>query len=281
MKKFMGEDFLLETKSAEELYQKYADELPIIDYHSHLLPEAIANDTKYENITQVWLYGDHYKWRAMRANGVDEKYCTGSATDKEKFMKWAETVPATLRNPLYHWTHLELLRYFGIKDLLGPDTAEKIYAQTEKMLQSDEYSVRNLLRRMNVEVVCTTDDPIDTLEHHMKILEDDYEIRVLPTWRPDKAMAVENADSYNAYLDQLEKAAEQSIASYMDLLNALNKRHDFFHNLGCRLSDHGLETFIYLEYTHKEIENINKEIRSGKTHSTDDQAKFKTAMLVE
>lgn len=281
MKEFLGKDFLLETKTAEELYYKYADELPIIDYHCHLPPEDIANDRKFENITQVWLYGDHYKWRAMRANGVDEKYCTGSVSDKEKFLKWAETVPATLRNPLYHWTHLELLRYFGISDLLSPETAEEIYAKTEKMLQTEEYSVRNMLRRMNVEVVCTTDDPIDSLEHHMKILEDDFEIRILPTWRPDKALAVENVDNYNAYLDQLEEVAEQAIGSYMDLLNALNKRHDFFHNMGCRLSDHGLETFIYEEYSHEEIEQIFDTIRAGKEASLKDQQKFKTAMLIE
>ncbi len=281
MKKFMGESFLLETKSAEELFNKYSNELPIIDYHSHLPPEDIANDKNFENITQVWLYGDHYKWRAMRANGVDEKYCTGNATDKEKFMKWAETVPATLRNPLYHWTHLELLRYFGISDLLSPETAEKIWEQTEKMLQTEEYSVRNMLRRMNVEVVCTTDDPIDSLEHHMKILKDEFEVRVLPTWRPDKAMAVENTASYNAYLDKLAKVSAISISSYMDLLNALNNRHDFFSTMGCKLSDHGLETFVYEEHTHEEIESIFKEIRSGKELSKSDQEKFKTALLIE
>jgi glucuronate isomerase len=281
MKKFMDESFLLETKSAEKLYKKYSDELPIIDYHSHLPPEDIANDRNFENITQVWLYGDHYKWRAMRANGVDEKYCTGSATDKEKFMKWAETVPATLRNPLYHWTHLELLRYFGISDLLSPDTAEKIWEQTEKLLQTKEYSVRNMLRRMNVEVVCTTDDPIDSLEHHMKILEDEFEIRVLPTWRPDKAMAVENSVSYNTYLNKLAEVSAISIDTYMDLLNALNKRHDFFSTMGCKLSDHGLESFVYAEHTHEDIERIFLEIRSGKELCKSEQEKFKTAILIE
>lgn len=277
----MDKAFLLETRSAEELYFNYADELPIIDYHCHLPPEDIAADKNFENITQVWLYGDHYKWRAMRANGVDEMYCTGAASDKEKFLKWAETVPATLRNPLYHWSHLELQRYFGITDLLGPDTAEKIYAQTEKMLQTKEYSVRNLLRRMNVEVVCTTDDPVDSLEHHKKILDDGFEIRVLPTWRPDKALAVENSEAYNTYIDLLAEVSELPISSYMDLLNALNKRHDFFASMGCKLSDHGLETFIYAEFTHEEIELIFKEIRSGKDIPPGDQLKIKTALLIE
>ncbi len=277
----MDEAFLLESKIAEELYHTYSDELPIIDYHCHLSPEDIARDRIFENITQVWLAGDHYKWRAMRANGIDENYCTGSASDKEKFMKWAETVPMTLRNPLYHWTHLELKRYFGIEELLDGETGERIYEQTSKMLRSEEYSVRNLLRRMNVEVVCTTDDPIDTLEHHRKIKDDGFEIRVLPTWRADKAMAIEDNKSYNAYLNLLEEAAEQSINTFMDLLNALNTRHDFFAEMGCKLSDHGLETFFYEDFTHEEIEKIFTEIRSGNSVSEIDKLKFKTAMLIE
>ncbi len=277
----MDKDFLLESDAARELYHTYAAPMPIIDYHSHLNPEEIANDRKFNNIAEIWLAGDHYKWRAMRANGVDEKYCSGSAADEEKFMKWAETIPATLRNPLYHWSHMELRRYFGIEELLGPDTAKEIYRKTEKMLNSDAFSVRNLLRKMNVEVVCTTDDPVDSLEHHWKIREDGFEIKVLPTWRPDKVMAVEDIGSYNNYLDQLEVAAGYHISSFMDLLEALARRHDYFEEMGCRLSDHGLETLCFEEYGHEEISEIFRRIRSGKKVSVEEQLKFKTAMLVE
>jgi glucuronate isomerase len=281
MKPFMDKDFLLGTMTARELYHTYAAPMPIIDYHCHLNPEDIANDRKFRNIAQIWLAGDHYKWRAMRANGVDEKYCSGDASDEEKFIKWAETVPATLRNPLYHWTHMELRSYFGIEELLGPDTAKEIYGKTEKMLNSDEFSVRNLLRKMNVEVVCTTDDPVDSLEHHRKIREDGFEIKVLPTWRPDKAMAVEDINGYNSYLDRLEVVADYPIVRFMDLLEALARRHDFFEQMGCRLSDHGLETFYFEEYVHEEIGEIFNRIRNRKEVSEKEQLKFKTAMLVE
>ena len=281
MKPFMDKDFLLETPAARELYHTYASKMPVIDYHCHLNPEDIANDRVFKNITEIWLAGDHYKWRAMRANGVDEKYITGDATDREKFMKWAETVPQTVRNPLYHWTHLELRRYFGIEKLLSPETAEEIYNQTEKLLSSKEFSVRNLLKKMNVEVVCTTDDPLDSLEHHARIREEGFGISVLPTWRPDKAMAVEDPESYNLYLDRLEVVAEQPVNTYMDLLEALNKRHEHFASMGCRLSDHGLETFFYEEYSHEEIEAIFTRIRSKKPLDEKAQMKFKTAMLVE
>ncbi len=272
---------MLETKAARELYHNYASKMPIIDYHCHLNPEDIANDRKFNNISEIWLAGDHYKWRAMRANGVDEKYCTGDIPDREKFMTWAETVPATLRNPLYHWTHMELRRYFGIQELLGPDTAEEIYDTTAKMLQQDEFSVRNLLRKMNVEVVCTTDDPVDSLEYHRKIREDGFEISVLPTWRPDKAMAVDDIGAYNSYLDQLAKVADHPVNHFMDLLEALMKRHDFFSSMGCRLSDHGLESFYYEEYAHEEIEEIFSRIRKKQDVSENEKMKFRTAMLVE
>jgi glucuronate isomerase len=281
MKAFMDQDFLLDTPSAKKLYHDFAKEMPIIDYHCHLNPEDIASDKKFNNISEIWLAGDHYKWRAMRANGVDEKYCTGEASDKEKFTKWAETVPVTLRNPLYHWTHMELRRYFGINELLGPETSEDIYNKTATLLQSDEYSVRNLLRKMNVEVVCTTDDPIDSLEHHKFIKDDGFEIKVLPTWRPDKAMATENISLYNEYLDTLEKVADNPIRNFTDLLEALMIRHNFFHSMGCRLSDHGLETFYYEEYEHEEIENIFVKIRKKEAITDLEQLKFKTAMLVE
>lgn len=281
MKPFMDHNFLLETKTSQELYHNFAEKMPIIDYHCHLNPEDIANDRKFNNISEIWLAGDHYKWRAMRANGVGEKYCTGDASDEEKFMKWAETVPATLRNPLYHWTHLELRRYFGIEELLGPDTAKDIYKKTKEMLNSDAFSVKNLLRKMNVEVVCTTDDPVDSLKHHKKIKEDGFEIKVLPTWRPDKAMAADDLHVYNDYLDKLQKVADYPIRNFMDLLEALARRHDFFKEMGCRLSDHGLETFYFEEYTHQEIEDIFLRIRKKGVVSEQEKLKFKTAMLVE
>ncbi len=281
MKAFLDKDFLLENKAAQVLYHNFAKDMPIIDYHCHLNPADIANDRKFNNISEIWLAGDHYKWRAMRACGVDEKYCSGNAPAKEKFIKWAETVPSTLRNPLYHWTHLELRRYFGIDELLDPLSAPAIFEKTSRLLQSDDYSVKNLLRKMNVEVVCTTDDPIDTLEHHQKIQEDNFEIKVLPTWRPDRAMAVENIEEYNAYLDRLEAVSGHAIKNFMDLLEALMHRHDFFQNMGCRLSDHGLETFYYEEYSHEEIESIFEKIRNKLQITPQEVLKFKTAMLVE
>mgnify|MGYP001036183711 CR=1 FL=1 len=281
MKPFMDDNFLLGSQTAKDLYHKYAVKMPIIDYHCHLSPADIANDRKFKNITEVWLAGDHYKWRAMRANGVDEKFCTGDASDEEKFLKWAETVPATLRNPLYHWTHLELRRYFGIDELLGPDNAREIFKRTTEMLQTNQYSVRNLLRKMNVEVVCTTDDPVDDLRHHRKIREDGFEIKVLPTWRADKAMAVDDPYAYNIYIDKLQEVADHPVSTFMDLLEALMKRHDYFAEMGCRLSDHGLETFYYEEYDHEEIEVIFSKIRGGKSLTEEEKLKFRSAMLVE
>jgi len=281
MKKFLDQDFLLENDTAKRLYHEVAAPLPIIDYHCHLDPAQIASDSSFENLSQAWLAGDHYKWRAMRANGIDERFCTGDAGDKEKFLKWAETVPDTLRNPLYHWTHLELQRYFGIHDLLNPESAPKIYQQVNEMLQSEDYSVRKLIRKMNVEVICTTDDPADSLEHHQKIREDGFETRVLPAWRPDLTMAVEDPLSYKLYLAQLEKAADCSISTYMDLLTALNDRHEFFHEMGCRISDHGLETFYNKDFDHREIEKIFLKIRSGRHLNPQEIASFKSCMLVE
>jgi glucuronate isomerase len=281
MKKFLDRNFLLENPVAEKLYHEYASHMPIIDYHCHLNPKQIAGDVNFENLTQAWLAGDHYKWRAMRANGVPEKFITGDASDREKFLKWAKTVPDTLRNPLYHWTHLELQRYFGIGELLGPDTAETIYEQANEMLASDRFSVRSMIRKMNVEVICTTDDPVDSLEYHQKIREDGFETRVLPAWRADKAMAVEDPESYNQYLLRLEEASGRSISIYMDLLTALNERHDFFHERGCRISDHGLETFYAEDFDHQEIERIFLKIRSGRKLNPEEILKFKSAILIE
>lgn len=281
MKQFLDKDFLLENDTASRLYHEVASKMPIIDYHCHLIPEQISGDINFENITQIWLAGDHYKWRAMRANGVEEKYCTGDASDEEKFMKWAETVPETLRNPLYHWTHLELQRYFGINDLLNPGSAKRIYDRTKEMLSTDEFSVRSLIRKMNVEIICTTDDPVDSLEHHRQIEESGFETRVIPAWRADKAMAVEDPDFYNQYLSKLEEASSISISNYMDLLTALNDRHDFFHEMGCRLSDHGMETFLAEEFDHHEIERIFLKIRSGRALNQNEIDQFKSAMLIE
>jgi len=281
MKKFLDKDFLLESETARNLYHDVAAGMPIIDFHCHLDPRLIAEDARFENLTQVWLAGDHYKWRAMRANGVEERYCTGDATDQEKFMKWAATVPDTLRNPLYHWTHLELQRYFDIQELLNPESAHKIYQKAGKMLQSKDYSVRKLIRKMNVEVICTTDDPVDSLEHHQKIMEDGFETKVLPAWRPDKSMAVEDAVSYNLYLEKLEEASDTSIATFMDLLTALQNRHDYFHQMGCRISDHGLEGFISEDFDYQEIERLFLKIRKGRNLNKQEVARFKSAMLIE
>ncbi len=281
MKKFLDKDFLLESETARKLYHDVAAGLPIIDYHCHLDPRLIAEDVRFENLTEVWLAGDHYKWRAMRANGVEERFCTGDATDQEKFMKWAATVPDTLRNPLYHWTHLELQRYFNIHELLNPESAPKIYQKAGEMLQSEDYSVRKLIRKMNVEVICTTDDPVDSLEHHQKIMEDGFETKVLPAWRPDKSMAVEDVVSYNLYLDKLEEASDTSISTFMDLLTALQNRHDYFHQMGCRISDHGLEGFISEEFDYQEIERMFLKIRKGRNLNKQEVARFKSAMLIE
>ena len=281
MKRFLDENFLLQNKTAQQLYNEFAKPMPIIDYHNHLPPDQIANDTRFENITQVWLYGDHYKWRAMRTNGVNEKYCTGNATDYEKFANWAATVPYTMRNPLYHWTHLELQRYFEIDTILNADTAKAIYEEASAKLQTAGYSVRNLLRKMNVKVLCTTDDPTDSLEHHQKIKADGFEIKILPAYRPDKAMNVDDVAAFNGYVDKVQQVSDISVSSYDDYLKALKKRHDFFADNGCAVSDHGLEQVYAEDYTEAEIKNIFGKIRGGAALSYSENLKFKSAMLVE
>ena len=281
MKSFLDENFLLQSDVAEYLYHEHAKKQPIIDYHCHLIPQEIADDKVYGNLTQIWLYGDHYKWRAMRTNGIDEKYCTGDASDFEKFQKWAETVPYTLRNPLYHWTHLELQSYFGIHKILNPSTAKEIYAEASAMVSSKEYSVRNLMLKMKVETVCTTDDPIDTLEHHIKVKNDGFAVKVLPTWRPDASMAVENPNTYNAYIDKLSAISGIGISKYSNLIETLRKRHDFFAEQGCKISDHGLETIYAEDYTDAEINAIFAKVRSGKSLDQSEILKFKSAMCFE
>jgi glucuronate isomerase len=279
---FLTENFLLQKETARILYHDHAAKMPIYDYHCHLPPAQIAEDKRFDNLTQVWLYGDHYKWRAMRTNGIPERYCTGEASDWEKFEKWAQTVPYTLRNPLYHWTHLELKRYFGISDkLLNPDTAKEIYDTASAMLRAPEYSVRNLLRKMDVKVVCTTDDPVDSLEHHIKIKKDGFEVKVIPAWRPDKGMAVENPTAFNQWVDLLSKAADVDIRDFKTYLDAIRKRHDFFHALGCRISDHGIDTAYAADYTETEIKVIFNNLRSSKAANSNEVLKFKSAMMYE
>ena len=279
MKNFLDEDFLLQTETAKKLYHDFAKQMPVIDYHCHLPVQQIADDINFENLTQIWLYGDHYKWRAMRTNGVDESFITGDKSDFEKFEKWADTVPYTLRNPLYHWTHLELQRYFNVHELLKPDSAKQIYDECTQKLQSKEYSVKNLLRKMNVAVVCTTDDPTDNLKHHQRIKADGFEIKVLPAFRPDKAMDVDDVNEFNLYIKKLEAASGINVTSYQTYLDALKQRHDFFASMGCSLSDHGLEYIFTEEYTEDEIVAVFNKIRSGSELSLEERAKFKTAML--
>ncbi len=278
---FINEDFLLQSNSSRELYRRFAANKPIIDYHCHLSPELIANDHQFRDMTEVWLEGDHYKWRAMRTNGVSEKYCTGNASSWEKFLKWAETVPYTLRNPLFHWTHLELKRYFEINKFLGPDTAREIFDISNEMLSGKDFSCRNLLSRMNVEVVCTTDDPVDDLKYHRQLAEDGFAVRVIPTFRPDRAVNVGDIKAYNSYLDQLSDVSGVEINTYDSLLEALKLRHDYFHLNGCRLSDHGLKVFTSGEATTQKLEVIFSVLRSGKQVSKGDQDSFMTNLLWE
>lgn len=264
MSSFISEHFLLESDTAQTLYHDYAADLPIIDYHCHLPPAELAEDKNFQNLTKIWLDGDHYKWRAMRTLGIDEKFITGDAPDKQKFLKWAETVPYTMRNPLYHWTHMELKTYFGVDELLTPDNAEQIYDHCSKKLQEDSFSTRNLVKRMNVETICTTDDPTDSLKHHKKIRKDSFEIDVLPAFRPDKAYAFNDVKAYNNYLDKLEQTSDASIDTLDDLLSALENRIDYFHSQGGRLADHGIEKIYYAEASRSELKQAFGRIRNGK-----------------
>jgi len=280
VKSFLDENFLLETKTAERLYHSYAKEMPIIDYHCHLPPDQIATDKQFENLTQIWLYGDHYKWRAMRTNGADESYCTGDKGDYEKFEKWAQTVPYTMRNPLYHWTHMELQRYFDVHDILNESSAKEIYDTCSAKLQTKDYSVKNLIRKMNVKTICTTDDPADSLEHHKKITDDGFEIPVLPAWRPDNAMNVSNAQNFISYVKKVEAASNISVSNFDTYLEALKNRHDFFATMGCKVSDHGLEEIYATDCTDAELSAAFNKIFSGKELTQDEQNKFRSAMLV-
>ncbi|HOQ90671.1 MAG TPA: glucuronate isomerase, partial [Candidatus Hydrogenedentes bacterium] len=280
---FIKEDFLLDSEEAQLLYHTYARDLPIIDYHCHLPPAQIANNHQFRNMTEIWLAGDHYKWRAMRANGVEERYCTGDATDREKFDKWAETVPWLMGNPLYHWTHLELARVFGISDrLFDPESADYVWKRGNELLSQPEFTARGIMSAMNVALVCTTDDPVDDLESHRKIAEDpSFPIKVLPTWRPDRAMAVEDPERFRAYVEQLEATAEMSCPTLADYLEALRRRQRFFHERGCRIADHGIEVPYAEDCSEAEAEAIFKQARSGNPVSPDACIRFRSFMLAE
>ncbi len=278
---FITDDFLLHSEAARTLYHEYAKEQPIFDYHCHLSPKDIAEDRQFENLAQIWIDGDHYKYRAMRANGVDEKFITGDASDYEKFVKWAETVPYTLRNPLYHWTHLELKNYFGITTLLDADSAQSIYSQCSELLKKPEYSVKNLLRKMNVKVVGTTDDPTDDLQYHKKIKDDNFEIAVLPSFRPDKASEMEKGQAFIDYILKLEKTVGYPVKDFLSLMKALQERHDFFHEMGCRISDHGHANFYGEEYTATEVNSIFEKALKGEIVTVLEINKYKSAVLFE
>ena len=280
MKTFMDADFLLQTDTARDLYHNHAARLPIIDYHCHLNPADVAEDRRFRSITELWLGGDHYKWRAMRTNGIDERLITGDASDWEKFQAWAATVPYCFRNPLYHWTHLELRTAFGIDKLLNPETAREIYDACNDRLQNDpSFSARGLVRRYNVETVCTTDDPVDDLCHHRAYANLSAATKLIPAWRPDKAMAVEDVKAFCQYVEKLGEAADIEIRSFDDFIEALQRRHDFFHQQGCRLSDHGLSEFYAEPYTDADIARIFDKARGGAKLTEDEVHKFKSAML--
>lgn len=280
MKQFMDKDFLLSNETAKTLYHDYAAKMPIIDYHCHINPAEIAENKQFKNITEVWLGGDHYKWRAMRSNGVDEKYITGDATDREKFQKWAETLPKAIGNPLYHWTHLELRKYFGYEGVLNGETAEEVWNLCNEKLQSGNLNVRDIIDMSDVKVICTTDDPVDSLEYHKQIAADSTcKVKVLPAWRPDKAVNIEK-ETFAAYIRHLAEVSEIAITNLESLFVALNIRLDFFHNMGCRASDHGLDYVLYNAASAEEVDAIFQKALAGETVSYDEMEKYKTALLI-
>lgn len=278
---FLDDDFLLETDFSKKLYHDYAKDLPIIDYHNHLPPDQIASNKVFENISKIWLAGDHYKWRAMRTLGVQEHFITGEADDFEKFQKWAESVPYTVRNPLYHWTHLELMRYYGIEEVLHGNNAKEVYDATSEMTNSPNFSTRTLLEKMKVEVVCTTDDPIDQLEHHQQYAKNPSRFGLFPAFRPDKSFAVENPITYRNYIQQLSAVSGVNIASYDDLLQALKQRVAYFHDNGCRLSDHGLEQLYFFSNAPYDIHTLFKKVASGLLLNKEEIQYFKFRTLLE
>lgn len=279
-KPFVHKDFLLQSESAKELFHHYAAHHPIIDYHCHLPPQEIAEDINFRNLTHIWLDGDHYKWRALRACGIDEKFITGDASDKEKFLKWGETVPKTIKNPLYHWTHMELKDPFGITDLLNSESAEMIWEECNELLQKSEFSARELIKQNKVEVVATTDDPTDSLEYHKKMKkEGDVGFRMVPTFRPDRGMQIENGSEFKMWVEKLEEAADQSISTFKDFLDALKSRHDLFDELGCQASDHGANEPFSEPFTDQQLEDIFSKAMSAKPISEEESRIFKSAFL--
>ncbi len=281
MQPFMDKDFMLDTDMAKKLYHDYAEEMPIVDYHCHINPQEIYEDRKFDNITQVWLGGDHYKWRQIRSNGVEEKYITGAdSTDREKFQAWAETMPKLIGNPLYHWSHLELRKYFGYQGYLSGDTAQEVWDLCNAKLQEDGMSVRNLIRQSKVTVICTTDDPVDSLEWHEKIAADPtFEVKVLPAWRPDKAMNVEKP-TYAAYIDTLSKVSGVNVTNSATLKEALQKRMAFFNDHGCCVSDHGLEYVMYVPADEVELDAIMTKSLRRETITREEELKYKTAFML-
>ncbi|WP_153721365.1 glucuronate isomerase [Sporosarcina cascadiensis] len=280
MKKFMDDTFLLSNELAINLFEKHAKNMPIIDYHCHLNPQEIADNKSFKNLTQIWLYGDHYKWRAMRANGIDEFYITGQATDYEKFMAWAKTVPMTIGNPLYNWTHLELQRYFGIYTVLNEDTAEEVWNRANELLQTDDFGVQQLIERFNVEVICTTDDPVDDLSHHERVAaQQHFKTKVLPSFRPDKVLNI-HLSTFEDWIKSLEHVVGYSLSEFTSLLNALEERIQYFHDRGCRVSDHALDTVTYNEVTEDEAALIYKKAMHGDSLTTDEIVKYRTFLLL-
>lgn len=276
----MGENFLLKNEVAVHLYHQYAKHLPIIDYHCHLSPQEIYEDKKFKNITEAWLYGDHYKWRAMRANGIEEELITGEASDYEKFLAWAKTIPMTIGNPLYNWTHLELQRFFGIYDLLNENTAPMIWEKVNELLNKEEFSVRELIKKSGVEVICTTDDPIDSLEYHQKLKEsNDFDVRVLPSFRPDKGLEI-NRDQFGQWVEKLSNVSKRAISNYDEFLQALSSRVEFFHELGGRVSDHAIDTMMFTQTNQAEVDQIFQKALSGEKVSTEEEMKYKSFTLV-
>lgn len=275
----MDENFLLANNTAIDLYNNYAKDMPIIDYHCHLNPKEIFENKKFKNITEAWLYGDHYKWRAMRSNGIDEEFITGSASDYDKFMAWARTMPMTIGNPLYHWTHLELQRYFGIKDVLNEETAPAIWEKINELLSGKGFGARDLIKKSNVKALCTTDDPTDSLEYHIKINKDtEFDVKVLPTFRPDKGLQI-NKDIFITWVANLEKVSNMNIENYDEFLKALESRVEFFNEVGCRISDHGLDSIEYMEASKEEVAEIFAKALKGQIASSDEESKYRTYTL--
>lgn len=281
MKTFIHDDFLLKNEAARRLYHEYAKDMPIYDYHCHLSPKEIAENKRFKNITELWLGGDHYKWRAMRSNGVSEEYITGSASDYDKFKAWAKTLPYCLGNPLYHWSHLELKRYFGIDTILNEETADEVWEKANALLQQEDFTVRELIKRSNVKVICTTDDAIDSLEYHKQIAEDkDFDVKVVPTLRPDKGLNIQN-EGFAEWVAKLSEVSNIEIKSYADFIKALYDRIDFFHEVGCRISDHALDDMFFELATEEEVDKIFQKALKGEELDKTEVDKYKTMTMVK